>query len=212
MTKKEHIVVFSAHTDDFVLGAGGTIKKYTKEGKKVTAVIFSFGEKSHIWLKEDVIKDIRKKETIEAAKVMGCKVIFLDLGDQRIEKDYKKTKSEKKLHKILEHATKLFTHSSEDPHPDHRAVHKITLNVIKELKRPPEVYIFSIWNPVSFKTRYPALYIPVTKTFKYKLKSLKLFKSQQVHVAYPFLLLLFRGLKEGFKLRTWWGEMFYRIK
>ena len=34
MAKEETIVVFSAHSDDFVIGAGGTIAKYTKEKKK----------------------------------------------------------------------------------------------------------------------------------------------------------------------------------
>ncbi len=38
---KQTILVFSAHTDDFVLGAGGTIAKYIQEGKTVIAVIFS---------------------------------------------------------------------------------------------------------------------------------------------------------------------------
>ena len=39
MPKKETIIVFSAHSDDFVIGAGGTIAKYTQEGKKVIAIV-----------------------------------------------------------------------------------------------------------------------------------------------------------------------------
>ncbi|MEK6845367.1 MAG: PIG-L family deacetylase, partial [Nanoarchaeota archaeon] len=42
----ETVVVFGAHSDDFVIGAGGTIAKYQQEGKKILAVVFSYGESS----------------------------------------------------------------------------------------------------------------------------------------------------------------------
>ena len=83
-TKKETVIVMSAHSDDFVIGAGGTIAHYVKEGKKVIAIIFSSGEKSHPWLKKSVVKKFREKETKEAAKVLGCQVIFFEMGDSRV--------------------------------------------------------------------------------------------------------------------------------
>ncbi len=213
---KETIVVMSAHTDDFVIGAGGTILNYLKEGKEVIAVVFSLGEKSHPWLKDGVIKDIRKKETFDALNIMPCKIRFLDLGDQAIYKDFTKQKKvREKLQKVFDKKpTKIFTHSSEDPHPDHRAVHKITLEMYEKLngKKKPEVYIYSVWNPVSFKTQFPSLYVNVTKTFFKKLKALKTFESQKFAVVYPTFLLMWRAFKDGFKIRTWFGEHFFRIK
>jgi len=56
MNRKESILVFSAHSDDFVIGAGGTIAKYVREGKKVQAIVFTYGEKSHPWLKGEVVQ------------------------------------------------------------------------------------------------------------------------------------------------------------
>jgi len=60
--KNETILVFSAHSDDFVIGAGGTIAKYTEEGKKVIAVVFSYGERSHPWNTKSFVADDGKNE------------------------------------------------------------------------------------------------------------------------------------------------------
>jgi len=76
----------------------------------------------------------------------------------------------------------------------------------------PELYVYSVWNPVSFKTQFPSLYVDVTKTFFTKLKALKTFKSQKIHVAYPFFLLMYRAFKDGIKIRKRFGEHFFRIK
>lgn len=215
MTGKETIMIFSAHTDDFVIGAGGTILKYVQEGKKVKAVVFSLGEKSHPWLKEKVIRKVREDETINAVKSLGCDLITYDLKDTDIEQDYKRRKMEKEIYNLINkfHPSKIFTHNSEDPHPDHRAVHKITMDLFDQLKNKPEIYTYSVWNPVSFKTNYPILYVDVSSTFMTKLKALKQFPSQRFNAIYPLLILIFyRAIKEGLKIRKLFAESFYRIK
>ncbi len=206
--------MFGAHTDDFVIGAGGTISKYIEEGHKVINVIFSYGELSHFWLKENVIKKVRGKETEEASELMGGKPVFLGLADQKIYEDYQKKNTEKTLLGMIESSkpTKIFTHSVEDPHPDHKAVHKITMELYDKCKFKPEVYVYSVWNPVSFKTDWPALYINITNYFSLKLRTLKLFKSQKIHVAYPLFLLMFNNFKNGFKIKALFAEKFFRIK
>ena len=212
---KETIIVCSAHSDDFVIGAGGTIANYTKAGKSVIAVIFSYGENSHPWLKEEVVQKMRSKETLEASKLLNCQSIFYDLKELNFIEDAKTKKINEQFLQLIKtkKPTKIFTHSNEDPHPDHKAVHQITLNVINSLtSKPPEIYIYSVWNPVSFKTLYPALFSDITETFKLKLESLKTFRSQKVHVAYPFVLLLFRAIHDGIKIRKRFGEKFFRIK
>jgi LmbE family N-acetylglucosaminyl deacetylase len=211
---EETVIVFSAHSDDFVIGAGGTIANYTKEGKRVIAIIFSYGENSHPWLKENVVQKMRADETLEASKILNCSIKFFDLKEFSFKEGYREKNLQKKLLDIFqkENPKKIFTHSNEDPHPDHRAVNYITNEIIKKLKQKPEVYIYSVWNPVSFKTKFPALCTDITKTFKLKLEALKTFRSQKIHVLYPFFLLMFRAIKDGFKIRKRFGEKFYRIK
>ncbi len=212
--KKENIIIFSAHSDDFVLGAGGTIAKYRQEGKRVLVAVFSYGEMSHPWLKKSVVKTIRAKEAQEASNLLKCRLTFFNLREGRFLEDY--PAQEKHFLRLLQRyrPAKIFTHSSEDPHPDHRAVHKITLGLYDKAAFLPklEVYTYSVWNPVSFRTEYPALYIDVSRTFSLKLKALKQYQSQKVHIAYPFLLLLYRAVKDGFKIRKRFGEHFFRVR
>jgi N-acetylglucosamine malate deacetylase 1 len=211
--KKENIVIFGAHSDDFVIGAGGTIAKYAQEGKNIISIIFSYGEKSHPWLKENVVQKFRAKETLEAGKILNCQNIFLDLKELNFLEQYDHN-YEKKLLAILNKfkPVKIFTHSGEDPHPDHQAVNKITLELYDKIKFKPEVYIYSVWNPVSFKTKYPVLYEDITKTFTKQLEALKSFRSQKIHIFFPTFLLLFRAFKNGLKIRKWVAEKFFRIR
>ncbi|MEK6900994.1 MAG: PIG-L deacetylase family protein [Nanoarchaeota archaeon] len=214
MLKKETIIVCSAHSDDFVIGAGGTIAKYAKEGKKVIAVVFSYGELSHPWLKGHVVRSMRSKESYEAGRVLNCKVLLFKLREGKFLEDYQKRGMEEKFNSILKRAkpTKIFTHSNEDPHPDHKAVHHITLQAYETMQKKPDVYIYSVWNPVSLKTHYPALYVNIFETFSTKLAALKTFHSQKVHVAYPLVLLILRSVLAGLKLGTLFGEKFFKIR
>ena len=213
--KKETILVFSAHSDDFVLGAGGTIAHYTQEGKKVLVFVFSYGEKSHPWLQEKFTKKMRAQEAFQASKVLGCKTTFFDLEEFKFYQDYQRMEVEKQLLKIItkEKPTKIFTHSKEDPHPDHNAVNRITEELCRKIpaSQKPEVYIYSVWNPISFRTNFPSLYVDVSKTFGLKLKALRTFRSQQVHVIYPFVLVLYKAIKDGIKIGAHFGEHFFRI-
>lgn len=214
MSKDETILVCSAHSDDFVIGAGGTIANYAAEGKKVIAIVFSYGEKSHPWLKESIVQKMRAEETFEASKLLNCKVYFFDLVELDFLDDYKKKKVEQKILSLLETVkpSKIFTHSNEDPHPDHQAVYKISKQLLDKISFKPELYIYSVWNPVSFKTKFPVLYVDVSKTFKLKLQALKTFRSQKFHIAYPFFLLMYRAFVEGFHIRARFAEKFFRLQ
>jgi len=98
--KKETILVFSAHSDDFVIGAGGTIANYTQNGGKAIAIVFSYGEKSHPWLKESVVQKMRSNEAFEASDLLKSKTHFFDLKELNFLKDYKKKKFRKKIIKF----------------------------------------------------------------------------------------------------------------
>ena len=213
---KVHILVCSAHSDDFVLGAGGTIKKYINEKKKVSSIIFSYGEKSHPWLKEKEVQKMRSQEAFDAAETLGCKAEFFDLQEGKFIEEAEEKNSVKKIIEIIrkEKINKIFTHSAEDPHPDHRAVHKLTLKALKSLEKSemPEVYVYSVWNPVEFKTGFPALYVDVSSTFKDKIQALKKFPSQKLAIFTLSFIVFFRALKHGFKIKKRFAEMFYRIK
>ncbi len=215
MPKQDTVIVFSAHSDDFVIGAGGTIAKYAKEGKKVLILVMSYGEKSHPWMKDEVTQKFRAEEAFNAAAVLGCQVVFFNLIELKFLEDFKKKKLEQKIKEILHHEQpfKIFTHSNEDPHPDHRATRKITMDVVKKLRLRPEVYQYAIWNPVSFRTHaVPRLYVNITPTFSQKIKALNQFPSQRFQAIYPLSLpIFFRNIITGLKIRTWLAEEFHLV-
>jgi len=210
----ESIIVCSAHNDDFVIGAGGTITKYCQEKKKVTAIVFSYGEKSHPWLKEHVVQKMRAKEAKKAATILGCEVIIFNLRETHFLEDINTQNRKQQIEKIFKtiNPTKVFTHSNEDPHPDHRAVYQITQQLCTTLPTHPELYVYPVWNALSFKTSNPALYVPITDAFWTKLRALRAFESQQVHILYPVFLLLFRAFREGLRIHSRFAEKFFRIK
>jgi len=209
------VVVFAAHPDDEVLGAGGTIAKYIREGRNVIIVIFSHGEGSDPLLDPAYLTERRIKESKRATHVLGCKnVIFLGLADLQFRKQIDEPSTITKVKDILKKykPNTIFTHAMDDPHPAHRAVTKLIKKLIKNIKPRPQIYTFMISSPFRFFEREkPRLYIDVTKTFKFKQKALKMFKSQRawLSIYYKPLILLqnwLAGIKAGYKR----AEVFYK--
>src|SRR3989344_3201626 len=56
-------------SDDESISMGGTIAKYSTEGKKVIVIIFSYGEASLPHLKPEYVKEVRLKKTYNPEKI-----------------------------------------------------------------------------------------------------------------------------------------------
>ena len=217
------ILVFAAHPDDEVLGCGGTIAKYAKEGKEVTTVVFSFGEGSDptAWTLGVPISDpvyltsTRAKESLKASKILGTKeVIFLGLRDRKFAEDIHK--KDKIITEILERyqPERVFTHCPDDPHPAHRLVANLVKDCIDKakLKQKPKIYTFTIFSPLRFANRNnPRRYIDISETFATKKKALKYFKTQKQYLDnYYTPLIQFQNWIDGFKSRCKYAEVFYK--
>jgi LmbE family N-acetylglucosaminyl deacetylase len=213
MEEKESILVVCAHSDDHILGAGGTIAKYVSEGKHVHVVVLSYGEKTHPWLKADIAKNMRAQETRYADSVVGCNSTFFDLKEGNFMDGFEETK--KKLVEIVEkeRPAKVFTHTNEDPHPDHRASLEIVLDVLRAVKMDPEVYLFSIWNPFSLKKSHlPQMYVDTTETYSRKIDALKHFRSQRAALVLLLWGIFVRDFKNGLHIHGKFAERFYRLQ
>lgn len=211
---KENIIIICSHSDDHIIGAGGTIANYVEEGKKVLAIVLSHGEKSHPWLKERVTKKFRADEAQQASQILGCDLKIFEMHEGKFMDEYQ-GQIKKDLLKIINRLkpTKVFTHSNEDPHPDHRACYQITLDLVKDCKINPEIFLFSVWNPLSFKKSHlPKMYVDIKHTFNKKLEALKCFHSQRVAI-YSLLASIFvRAIKNGLHTHTHYAEKFYKLK
>jgi LmbE family N-acetylglucosaminyl deacetylase len=209
----ERILVFCAHSDDELVGMGGTILKFAKEKKEIVKVIFSYGEKSHPHLRKEVIIKERVDETKKASKLMGIsKTIFFGLEDYNLKNEIKKYNIKNKLKTLIKNykPKKIFIPSPNDSHKDHRAVHEVVIKSVDEMKYNSDIYTYEVWNIIN--DELPYIYIDITPYFSKKLKIIKEFESQK-HFLYPLLIPIFyRSIKYGRANNCKYAEKFYKVR
>lgn len=215
-TSKEKVMVFCAHSDDQIFGAGGTLAKYAKEGKEIFTVVFSFGEASHLWLRRRVTIEMRVEESQKADKIIGGSgVFFLGLKEGKFAEEIERKDIKKQIKRLIskKKPTKIFTHSIDDPMPDHRAVHKCITSTLDEMGYKCDVYTFDIWNLFNVRERKnPKMYVDITDTFKTKLKALKCFKSQWHAMLSLLWSIYFWAYIYGQRNNCRFAERFYKAR
>lgn len=212
---KEVILVFCAHNDDQVIGAGGTLAKYAQEGKEIFTYIFSFGENSHPHFQKKVIAKIRVRECKRADKILGVQnTFFLGLKENKFFEEFKLRALQEKLVHIIRVAkpTKIFTHAIDDPHPDHRAVYNLVITTVKEHSLPTEVYSFDIWNPIKVRQRNePKLVVEITETVSKKIEALECHQSQKIVIWLFKWRLYIEAFMNGLNNDCKFAEIFHKV-
>jgi LmbE family N-acetylglucosaminyl deacetylase len=214
--KKETIITFAAHNDDQIIGAGGTLAKYSREGKDIFTVIFSYGESSHPHFKRKVTVEMRVKESLKADKVLGGSgIVYLGLKEGKFNKEIEKKGIKSKIKRIIREKkpTKIFIHSIDDPHPDHRAVYNLITNTVEEIKFNCDIYSFNIWNPISIRKRdAPKLVVDITDNFKTKIEAFKCHKSQKLTMLSLMWDIYLKAILNGLKNGVRFAETFTKIR
>ena len=185
-------MVVTPHPDDAEYGVAGTVARWTREGKQVIYVVCTNGDKgtSDVNLKPEQLADIREKEQMAAAKLLGVrKVIFLRHPDQGLEDTSLFRKQIVRLIRL--YRPKIIVTS--DPyrryiwHRDHRITGQVTLDAVFPYARdhlaypdllndglqPHKVHEMLFW--ASEETNYRA---DITDTFDLKIAALRCHKSQ----------------------------------
>ena len=202
------ILVIVAHPDDEVLGMGGTIKKFTKNGDKVKIVVMATGiaarrstnfqnntkyqinERDQKTIKKQ-IREIRSQSK-KAAKILGVNDIeFLDFPDNEMD-----TVSNIKITKAIESIinkfkpSKIFTHSHADINIDHRLIYEATITATRPNSKNnvEEVYSFEIPSSTEwfFPTTFqPNVFIDISKEIQNKLKAMSAYKTELQKFPHP---------------------------
>jgi len=183
---------------------------------EVRTFICSFGEQSHPHLKKVEVRKMRVLESKKANAVLGgSDVLFLGMREGHFPEDYE---SHQWRGKILRHIhafrpDRIITHSSDDPHPDHRNVHKIVLDLYEKGKLRCEVYTFDIWNLFDVrKRRNPKLMVDISQTFTRKLDALSTFKSQKVALFTLLWSVYTKAAYYGMRSGVRYAEVFYKVR
>ena len=212
---KGTVLVFCAHNDDQIIGCGGTLANLSKDGYIIKTIIYSYGARSHPHLQHDLIVKTRVAESLRSDKILGGSgIAYFGLLEGRLPAEIEHKRIREKVRWIItrERPVKIFTHSVDDPHPDHRAVHRMIKDVIEELPFDIEAWTFDIWNIWSVKRhQQPKLIVDISKTFETKMKALRVHKSQQTTIWALAWNIYTRAIVTGWDYGCRYAEVFYKM-
>ena len=223
---EKNILVICAHFDDQILGPGGTMAKYATQEYNVYTFIFTYGEVSHPHYQFKHIAKTRVQESRDADSIIGGKgVFFFGMKDGKIIESFKEKNKMPLLKRIIKNYSpeKIFTHSIDDPLPDHRAVRTLVLEAYDYLNKKEklncDVYSFDVWNLWNIKKRKdPKLVVDIGDTFHKKIKALHAFKSQinffshTILVNFLYLGVYVKAFINGLRYKVKVAEVFYKIR
>lgn len=223
------ILVFSPHPDDVDFGFAASAAKLVKNGNEIVYCIITDGSKGahKAGFGAKAMKDLRVKEQISAAKIVGVKkVLFLYEHDGEVEN----TKFlRKKIVKVIrtvkpnvvvspDPANKSFA-SFYGSHRDHRETAEAVFDAIypaagskyffPELAKkykPHQIDEAWFWNPEK-----PNKFIDISKTMGLKLKALRAHKSQFANVRVVEKRITERARLNGRKSGLKYAESFRRL-
>ncbi len=213
---KETILAIAAHNDDHIVGAGATLAKYAKEGKRIRTIICSFGEMSHPYLRREVVIEKRVKESLKADKIIGGSgIAYLSMREGHFDDDFRKRKIDDKLAWIIkkEKPSKIFTHGIDDFHPDHRAVYRLIMRLIEKRAIQCPVYSFDVWSLVKLRNRnLPRVVFDVSDTFNTKIRAFLVHKSQTFAIWSLLWKMILNDFVSGLINGYRYAEVFYKLK
>ena len=186
MDESNTVLVVTPHPDDAESGAGGTIAKWSAQGRKIILVVCTNGDKGtsdRSIVPADLAKT-REKEQLEAAEELGIsEVVFLRFPDQDLH-DSSQFR-ERLVREIRRHKPKTVV--TVDPnrsyirHRDHYYAGRVTLDAVFPYARdhlaypehlgeglePHKVEEVYLWG-----SETPDTFLEITDTFKIKMDAL----------------------------------------
>ena len=174
------IVLFAAHPDDEIFSAG-TLAKYSRNGYKVYIVWMTNGEYGHFKIPPEKLKDIRRRECLESARVIGAEPIFMGYRDAHLEYNIKTILQTVKIIRKLK-PNIVITHAPDEYHKDHRNTSRIVRDAVFMAGLPTlEVEgKFHVIDSLYFygKGLDTDVYIDISDFLEYKVKAMMAHKSQ----------------------------------
>lgn len=179
--KPLHILAFGAHADDVEIGMGGTIAKLAESGKRI-----GICDLTHAQLSSNGTIEIRKKEAIKAAEILGAaerlSLGFPDRGLLMQEKFIKEISSVIRRYQ----PQIVFAPYFEDRHPDHGNCARLVEEAVfsagikkyetEKFQAPHKVSRIYFYMINGFHK--PEFAVDITDTIDQKIAALRAYKSQ----------------------------------
>lgn len=182
------ILVFAPHNDDEVLGAGGTIAKYTNQGHEVFICEVT---------KSDTAEEVKEErsEALAAHKILGVKEsIFLDFPVVRL-RETPLIDLNAEILKVVQdiHPNIAFIPHKGDMHMDHAVVSHSALVALRPINNMKVDYIYAYetlseteWNIPTVDNAYlPNVWSDISKYIEIKKAAMQCYKSQLKEPPHP---------------------------
>lgn len=181
---KKKILIIAPHPDDEVLGCGGIMKKYTKEGHSVFVLILTNGSSVRYG---DKMIDTLQKEALSCNEILGVeKVIFKDLPEQKLD-GLPVIDIVKEIEAVVDDLKPevVYTPHKGDINQDHGAIFNATMIAIRSMnKYVQEIYCYETlssteWgNPSQEKAFLPNVFVNIENEIEDKIIAMKKYESQ----------------------------------
>jgi len=184
------ILIFAAHQDDETIGCGGTIAKWSSEGREIEVCFMTDGgtgieQGCDVKIKNNII-DVRLQEASQACEILGVtRVHTLGIPCQQVVNDKKTFHSViKKIREVRPDI--IITHNQICKHRDHKNTSKIveescwksSENILEDLGEPhvvSQLLSFEILDPFS----NPDSVVDITETYTLKQEAMSVYTSQR---------------------------------
>lgn len=194
------ILIIAAHPDDEILGSGGTIRRFIKEGKEAQCLILTGGVTGRYDKPDEAdpaiqvqVKQLRKQAEA-ASQIIGFRQTELcNLPDNRLEElpflDIIKL-IERKLGEVK--PSIIFTHHYGDLNIDHRIAFEAVMTAARPVGEYPtaEIYCFETFSSTEWEFTYnksfkPNVFFNIEDTFRDKAEAMKCYTSELREYPHP---------------------------
>jgi len=171
----DRILFVCAHHDDLELGLGGSVKRWTMDGKKVFAAVLTNSQ----WSAPggQVFRDPAQSiaDCARSAALLGFEPFHLNLSDANNIRP-----ADAHVVKILDlisttRIDTLVTIWEHDAHPAHRATNAIAMAASRKV--PNVLTVRLSWNAVSEAWK-PNVFVDITETLEYRIAALQCYGNE----------------------------------
>jgi len=175
--KKMKVVCVGAHPDDPESGCGGTLALLSKAGHEVTIIYLTRGEAGIEGKSHEEAANIRTKEAVAAAKLLGATPKFLGQIDGATEVTNEwLSKLEQMIREIGPDI--VFTHWPIDSHKDHQCASLLAQQCWMRTQKKFDLYFFEVCYGYQTQVFHPTDYIDISTVQQLKHNAIALHDSQ----------------------------------
>ncbi|WP_010170333.1 bacillithiol biosynthesis deacetylase BshB2 [Bacillus coahuilensis] len=217
MEKERQVLVIFPHPDDEAFGVSGTIATHVQNGTPVTYACLTLGQMGRNlgnppFATRESLPEIRKKELVEAAKVMGIQDLrMMGLRDKTIEFEDDREMMKMMLHLIdeLNPSLVITFYPGYSVHPDHEATARAVVRAVRSLPKNerPTLHCVAFANNTEAELGKADVLVDIRPVQKTKLAAMRAHISQTAWMLKDIEEQIEKGSPEALKWVTY--ERFY---